>query len=109
MYGGVSDRTGGCGRGRIQDFSEGVLKVRPHTKSGGGGGGGGGVRFRSDALFGTQKNTLSLMIHGYNFDRGGCSMVNIRNIYIYRIKRGGGGGGGGVSGQRGNNTGYATA
>ena len=30
---------GGCGRGRIQDFSEGVLKVRPHTKSGGGGGG----------------------------------------------------------------------
>ena len=37
--GGGSDRTGGCGRGRKQDFSEGVLKVRPHTKSGGGGGG----------------------------------------------------------------------
>ena len=38
---------------RIQDFSEGVLKVRPDTKSGGGGGGGGGgdavqpVRFSS--------------------------------------------------------------
>ena len=32
---------GGGRQWRIQDFSKGVLKVRPHTKSGGGGGGGG--------------------------------------------------------------------
>ena len=62
-------------QGRIQDFREGVFKVRPHTKSGGGsplqvrytktggagpiyenwgGGGGGAIRFRSDTKRGGQ-------------------------------------------------------
>ena len=62
--------------------ARGVLKVRPHTKSGGGGGGGGqstsgpiyekwgggggggAVRFRSDTFVWHTENTLSLIING---------------------------------------------
>ena len=69
----------------------GVLNVRPDTESGGGGGGGqsasdpirkvggggggggGAVRYRSDAFLWPTENTLSLIINGYNFDRGGRS------------------------------------
>ena len=52
----------------------GAVRIRSDTKSGGGGGGGGGaVRYRSDAFLWPTENTLSLIINGYNFDRGGRS------------------------------------
>ena len=34
---------------------------------------GGPVHFRSDTFVWHTENTLSLIINGYNFDRGGCS------------------------------------
>ena len=84
-------------RGVSRISARGVLKVRPHTKSGGGGGGavhfrsdirkvgGGAIRFRSDMKSGEggadafvwhKENTLSLIINGYNFDQGGCSSTS---------------------------------
>ena len=44
-----------------------------YKKCVGGGGGGGAVHFRSDAFLWHTENTSSLIINGYNFDRGGCS------------------------------------
>ena len=51
----------------------GAIRFRSDTKSGGWGGGGGPVCFRSDTFVWHTENTLSLIIDGYNFDRGGCS------------------------------------
>ena len=48
----------------------GAVHFRSDMKSGGGGG---AVRFRSDAFLWHTENTLSFIINGYNFDRGGCS------------------------------------
>ena len=56
---------GGGGGGGVQSTSGSIRKV--------GGGGGGAVRFRSDAFLWHTENTLSFIINGYNFDRGGCS------------------------------------
>ena len=67
----ISARGGGGGGG-------GGRQVRPDTKSGGGGGGGGAVRFRTDRyekwgpFVWHTANTLSLIINGYNFGRGGA-------------------------------------
>ena len=68
----VFQNTYGSGVSRIS--ARGVLKVRPHTKSGGGGQstsgpiyekwGGGAIRFRSDTFVWHTEN-------GYNFDQGG--------------------------------------
>ena len=68
----------GSGVSRIS--ARGVLKVRSDTKSGGGGGGG-GVQFTSGpirkvgAFVWRTANTLSLMINGYNFGRGGRGVL----------------------------------
>ena len=64
---------------------EGTVHFRPIYEKWGGGGGG-TVHFRSDTFVWHTENTLSLIINGYNFDQGGCSMVKVTS-------HGGGGGG----------------
>ena len=75
---------GGGGGGGVQSASDPIRKVSECVCVWGGGGGqstsgpiqkvvgrgGGAVRFRSDAFV---WHTLSVIINGYNFDRGGCS------------------------------------
>ena len=94
-------------RGVSRISVRGVLKVRPHTKSGGQfasgpirkvGGGGGGGQFASgpiqkvggggggdsqrwgggDTFVWRKENTLSLIINGYNFDQGGAQALHTR-------------------------------
>ena len=56
---------------RIQDFSEGgCLRSGPIRKVGGGGGGG-GQSASGPIPFWHTENTVSLIINGYNFGRGG--------------------------------------
>ena len=85
---------GGCSslQVRYEKWGGGAVCFKSDTKSGGGGGGavrfrsntksgggGGGVQFASSpirkvgAFVWRTANTLSLIINGYNFGRGGCS------------------------------------
>ena len=82
---------GGSTSGPIYEKREGdsPLQVR-YTKSVcvWGGGGGGGGQFADTFVWHTE-NTLSLIINGYNFDRGGCSSTRseyatgLNKLYIH--------------------------
>ena len=84
---------GGGASGVSRISARGVVKVRPHTKSGGGGGGGGGGRFRSDIrkVGGGRRFRSDIRKVGGGGGGGRRFRSDIRKV------AGGGGGGGGHS------------